>query len=135
MKKASKGETKVANLLRRAGVPYQTEFTFNNLKGVKEKLRFDFAFKYRGFLILCEVDGIQHFQYTPHFHKSPADFRRQKEYDIKKNKYCLSNNIPLIRIPYWAIENLTFERLISTQDFIVRTPYHNINLIDKGVRK
>lgn len=135
MNKMSKGEQKVAQLLSYAGVRYAREYSFKDLKGGKEQLRFDFAIFKNGQLWCClEVDGRQHFQYTPFFHKSQIDFRRQKEYDMRKNKYCLSHRIPLIRIPYWALDDLTFDKIFTTQEFIVRTPNHNINLIGKEVR-
>lgn len=134
--KSSKGELKVEQLLRQGGIWYKREVEFEGLKGNYGLLRFDFGVYQRGKLVaLIEVDGAQHFRYTPHFHKSPIGFRRQKEHDIKKNKYCLRNKIPLIRIPYWELENLTLQKIFNTQAFIVRTPSHNIDLIDKGVIK
>lgn len=82
--------------------------SFSDLRGTKEFLRYDFGIYRNGRLVtLIENDGIQHFQYTPFFHKNKFGFQRQKEMDIKKNKYCLLRCIPLIRIPYWEIDNLT----------------------------
>ena len=135
MQKVSKGEQKIAELLRAAHLQYRTEVSFNDLKGAKQPLRFDFVIDYGRKVIILEYDGQQHFMYTPYFHKSQLDFRRQKEYDIRKNKYCLNKKIPLIRIPYWALNDLTLDKIFSTPEFIVRTPQHNINLINKGVRK
>lgn len=135
MQKMSKGEERIANLLTKAKIYYKTEVSFEGLKGARGLLRFDFVIYSNNKIICCEYDGKQHFMYTPHFHRSQLDFRRQKEYDIRKNKYCLNHNVPLIRIPYWALDGLTLEKLFSTPEFIVRTPYHNINLINKGVRK
>ena len=133
--KHSKGEIKVANLLRRGGIQFKQEVSFQGLKGGKDYLRFDFAIYRNGQLLnLIELDGRQHFTYVPYFHKSPIAFRRQKEYDIRKNKFCLKNKIPLIRIPYWELENLTLQKIFNTPEFIVKTPNHNINLIQKGVK-
>lgn len=135
MQKMSKGEQKIASLLKAAHIQYKTEVSFKDLKGIKQPLRFDFVIYYNKRYCCIELDGQQHFMFTPRFHRSQLDFRRQKEYDIRKNKYCLSHNIPLIRIPYWALNDLTLDTIFSTPEFIVRTPYHNINLINKGVRK
>ena len=131
----SKGEKKIAELLRAAHLQYKQEVSFKDLKGSRQPLRFDFIIYEKNKIILLEYDGEQHFMFTQYFHKSSLDFRRQKEYDIRKNKYCLNKKIPLIRIPYWALDNLTLDKIFSTPEFIVRTPYHNINLINKGVRK
>lgn len=135
--KHSKGEIKVANLLRRGGLQFKQEVSFQGLYGINANhlLRFDFVV-YKGNQIYCciDFDGRQHFVYVPYFHKSPIAFRRQKEYDIRKNKFCLKNKIPLIRIPYWELENLTLQKIFNTPEFIVKTPNHNINLIQKGVK-
>ena len=136
MQKMSKGEQKVAKILSQAGIAYQTEVEFVGLKGSRGNLRYDFACYKNGRLsCLIEIDGAQHFQYTPFFHKTKAHFRRQKEHDIKKNKFCLKHGIPLIRVPYWKLDNLTLQTLFYDNTMRVKDPNHNINLIDKGVRK
>ena len=136
MSSMSKGEIKVANLLRRGGIQFQQEISFKDLHGSNGYLRYDFGVFKNGKLICCiEVDGKQHFLYTPHFHKNILGFTKQKERDIKKNRYCLIHHIPLIRIPYWEIETLTLQKLFSEQRFIVKDKMHNINLIKQGVRK
>ena len=38
--------------------------------------------------------------------------------DKEKNKYALSHNIPLIRIPYWERDNITLEMLLGDQYLI-----------------
>ena len=115
---------------------YRTEVEFQGLTGGKGNLRFDFACYKNGRIVcLIEVDGRQHFEYTPFFHKSKIAFLRQKEHDIKKNKFCLKNRIPLIRIPYWELDNLNLYNLFYNKSFQVKDQNHNINLINKGVRK
>ncbi len=130
--KKSKGEKVVANLLRQGGIQYKQEVSFRELKGAKELLRFDFGVFNKGKLLaLIEIDGIQHFEYTPYFHKNPSTFCKQKEYDIRKNRFCILNNIPLIRIPYWELEDLTLEKIFYNKNFIVKTPIHNMILINQ----
>lgn len=104
----SKGEQKIINLLRRGGFQFQQELTFSDLRGARELLRYDFGVYKNGKLAcIIEYDGLQHFQYTPFFHKNKLGFQRQKEMDVQKNKYCLIRHIPLIRIPYWELDSLT----------------------------
>ena len=62
-------------------------------------------------------------------------FKKQKEWDRRKNKYCLMHNIPLIRIPYWAIEDLTLKDILTNPTYRVKSKYHNDDLISSGVRK
>jgi hypothetical protein len=50
--------------------------------------------------LAIEVDGPQHHQYNPYFHKNIDDFRYQLEKDQIKNKKCDELGITLLRIPY-----------------------------------
>ena len=67
-------------------------------------LRFDFAiFDNDKISHLIEYDGEFHFRKLYESH----DFERQKLHDKLKNEYCVKNNIPLIRIPYWEKDNIS----------------------------
>ena len=141
MIKTSKGEEKVINLLRRGGIWFEREVSFKGLNGYKgAPLRFDFAvYNKAGQLsALIDVDGIQHFEYTPFFHKNRNGFKKAQGYDMMKNKYCLLNKIPFIRVPFWDLDDLTLIKLFNTPDYIVRSKYHNQEIYNKwksGVRK
>lgn len=78
-----------------------------------------------GFGILIEVDGEQHFKYTPHFHKTKKDFTHAKQNDYYKNSYALSHGLKLYRIPYWELENIRSYNDLFQQKFLVRTKWHN----------
>lgn len=48
-----------------------------------------------------EYNGIQHYEYVPHFHKyNISNFHKQQEYDKLKQQICKKHNITLIIIPY-----------------------------------
>jgi len=47
-----------------------------------------------------EYNGIQHYKYTPKFHKSQQDFIDQLQRDKEKKELCKINGIILIEIPY-----------------------------------
>ena len=129
----SKGEQKIYSILARAGVSFKQEVEFKGLYGAKNvPLRFDFVvYNQYGQVAVClEYDGRQHFDFTPYFHKSRIDFRRQLEYDMRKNKFCLSHNIPLIRIPYWDIDNITFKEIFTNPLYRVKNKEHNIKLME-----
>lgn len=91
------GEDKMVGLLEEMDLNFSREFTFNDLRSnSKNKLRFDFAiFENNTLSYLIEYDGEQHFRET-----GWGTYEGTKIRDKVKNKYCLSNNIPLIRIPY-----------------------------------
>jgi len=41
-------------------------------------------------------------------------------YDEIKNQWCKDNNIPLIRIPYWHLQDLTIDDLRpETSQFLI----------------
>jgi len=57
-------------------------------------------------LFIVEYDGIQHYEYRPHFHKSYYDLEQQIKRDRLKEEYCNEKNINLLRIPYWDYDNI-----------------------------
>ena len=132
----SKGEKKLMELFRCHGINFKREVCFQDLRGKKKSfLRYDFALfdKNNNLKFLIEFDGIQHFQYTPHFHKKRSDFQKAIGRDRAKNKYCLIKGIPLIRIPYWDLDNLTLNKILTNQSYRVKSLYHNDKLIkDRG---
>ena len=108
---SSKGEEKVRYYLNENNIEFVEQKTFNKLKSNKNyKLKFDFYLpKYN---ICVEYDGKQHFKIIEHF-GGRSTFMKLKHRDKLKNKYCLNNNIKLIRIPYTDFNNI--ENIILNQ--------------------
>lgn len=124
----SKGEQKIINLLKRGGIKFKREVSFEGLVGRRKvQLRFDFAiYNKQGELQACiEFDGKQHYEYVPYFHKTISGFMRAQERDRIKNKFCLMNNVPLIRVPYWDLDILTLNRLFTEPSYRVLSKFHN----------
>ena len=48
-----------------------------------------------------EYQGIQHYQETPFFHRTPTSFQEQLDKDKLKRILCKENGIFLIEIPYY----------------------------------
>jgi hypothetical protein len=59
---------------------------------------------------LIEFDGEQHFKETNYFKRT---LKENQTDDELKNQYAKEHNLPLVRIPYWEINNITFELLMS----------------------
>ena len=62
---------------------------------------------------LIEYDGRQHYepvcfnvQNDKNIASAQQDHNKTVHHDNIKNKYCHDNNIQLIRIPYWDLENI-----------------------------
>lgn len=122
----SKGEDKISSLLKSSNLYYEREYTFSDLKHNGNLLRFDFAILDHGHVItLIEYDSEIHFQRINYFHKTNSKFKQAQERDRMKNKYCLLHNIPLIRVPYWDLENLTYEKIFNTPSYRVSSKFHN----------
>ena len=88
-------------------IRYIKEYTYSDCRSVRGRLlQFDFYLIDYGSCI--EVDGIQHFQvvtFGANLEEAIENFHRIQENDNSKNIYCAQHAIPLLRIPYWNIEN------------------------------
>ena len=120
----SKGEEKIANILKTENIHFEREKTFQDLH--KGMYRYDFYLPELN--IACEYDGKQHFEHIVYFHKSRQDFLKAQERDRKKNSYALSHNIPLYRIPYFEIENINTFQDILQDKFLVKDKWHCDNV-------
>lgn len=98
----SKGEKKILIFLDNRKVDNVLQYRFKNCRD-KYPLPFDFYLsKYN----LCiEYHGKQHYE-PVEFFGGMNSFKKQKENDYKKEKYCLDNNIKLLIIPYWEFDNI-----------------------------
>ena len=55
--------------------------------------------------LAIEVQGQQHFNFNPFFHKSRADFINSKKNDRMKREWCEINNIALVALIYNEQDN------------------------------
>jgi hypothetical protein len=103
---SSQGNLEVEKYLKFNNIKYISEYKFDNCQ-YKRKLSFDF---YLQDLNVCiEFDGGQHSKASNFGSKkiSKEDmFDLIQHRDIIKNKYCIDNNIKLIRIPYWNFNKI-----------------------------
>lgn len=106
-KQNSKGMVNVEKWLTENGIKFIKEYKFDDCKD-KRKLPFDYFLPNDNTCI--EVDGRQHFEkaYFGGFSENKAVSMLEyiKRHDEIKNDYCNKNNIKLIRIPYFEIDNI-----------------------------
>lgn len=98
----SKGENLISSYLLNNNFYFEREKTFDNCK-YKKKLRFDFYIKSLNAYI--EFQGIQHYKPISYFGGSKR-YNAQAKKDSIKVDFCNDNNIKLIRIPYFEINNI-----------------------------
>lgn len=113
----SLGATYIFNILTDNGIPFITEYSFNDLKNK----RYDFAIydekNLKDIIRLIEFDGEQHYHNVANW----DSVELQQQRDKIKNEYALSHNIPLVRIPYWERDNITLEMIMGDK-YLIREP-------------
>lgn len=120
----SKGEEKIASLLRRAGIEFEREKTFSNLK--HGLFRFDFFLpNVEGGKCIIEFNGEQHYHFVSKFYKTQVEWRKAKEHDRRKISYCLANNIRIYVIPFWEIEGISNAADLFSDRFLAKTRWKN----------
>lgn len=120
----SKGENIIVDLLNRAGIQFEREKTFQDLRG--GKFRFDFyIINVHGRDRIIEFNGEQHYQYVGKFYKNQVEWRQAQGRDMRKISYCLANDIELYIIPYWEISNIKCAADLFQPKFLARSKYKN----------
>lgn len=113
---SSKGELKIGKILKENNIPFERQKTFKDCISENGKvLRFDFWIN-NSFLL--EFDGRQHFYGGEAKWKEQYSLEDIQNRDRIKNEYCKNNNIPLKRIPYFELNNLTIEDILSDKFLI-----------------
>ena len=104
----------IKEILIKNNINFCEQFTFNDLKGDKRVLKFDFGiFNEKNELsYLIEYNGIQHYEPIEHF-GGISKFQKQQRYDLRKQEYCSIKNIPLIIINY--NQEITEETIIRKE--------------------
>lgn len=106
----SKGEQAIRVLLERLGFSFTQQHTFEGLRSHKSSndrslLRFDFFIPDQNTAI--EYDGYFHYNLPPEgvctdYQRAWEAFFDAQERDTKKNQFCVSSGIRLIRVPYFV---------------------------------
>lgn len=103
----SKGEDRIAVVLKKNKIQYKPQKTFDGCV-YQQPLKFDFFIPLSNTII--EFDGQQHFFPVDFAGKgkewAEQQFEKNKIKDAIKTDYCKSNNIKLIRIPYYDFDKI-----------------------------
>lgn len=115
----SYGEWKIRCLLEENNIKFEQEKTFDGCinENTGQKYRFDF---YVNDSYIIEFDGLQHFIEAGDTWERNNPLEERQMRDIQKVKWCVKNNIPIIHIPYYNVDNITIESLLlDTADFVI----------------
>ena len=107
----SKGEKAISNILSYLNINYTPQKRFPECK-YKHTLPFDFYVYNKKYKLLIEFDGRQHFESVDIF-GGDNSLKETQLRDQIKNNFALSNNIPLLRIPYTEQDNI--EKILTNK--------------------
>lgn len=93
-KKDSQGVKLILEYLQNNNIKFQREYLFNNCKGIKRSLPFDFAVFKNNQINLIEFQGKQHYDNKNSWNINISTTDRVKA------DYCKNNSISFIAIPY-----------------------------------
>lgn len=113
--RASRGEIKIEDILRAAGLHFEEEYSFPDLvSSTGRPLRFDFCvFDDNGDIdFLIEYQGIQHYQPKSKF-GGYEGLRKQQFNDMMKRRYCDEHDIKLIAIPYTDEYRINYDYIMK----------------------
>lgn len=117
--RSSRGEIKIEEILKEAGLNFKEEYSFDDLVSSSgRELRFDFAvFDDNGELdFLIEFQGIQHYQPKSKF-GGYSGLRKQKFNDLQKLDYCRRHGLNLVIIPYWDEGRLNYDYIMNAAGY------------------
>lgn len=135
--KQSKGEKRISEWLDKYNIKYNMQEKFNNCKD-KSLLPFDFSVFDRSNNLICllEFDGEFHFEagrYSKNKKRMMEKLYLTQKHDKIKNQYCIDNNIPLIRIPYWEYDNIEYilKNVLMHYDLIEKDDTYDESIVKK----
>lgn len=117
------GEYTIEQILKDNKVQFKRNVHFDDCKFPDTGYYAYFDFYVKNTYII-EYDGEQHYKPTCFNGIKNLDavknFQKTQEHDKIKNNYCFDKNIPIIRIPYTHLKNISLEDLlIETSQFIL----------------
>ena len=99
-RKISKGEQRIKNFLEKEKIDFIPQ---KSLDKEKNKGRYKFDFFIPKYNLAIEYNGEQHYKEKTGFFDG---LEKTKKRDKVKEEYCKRNNIELMIIPYWELENI-----------------------------
>lgn len=118
----SVGENNIKHILNKTDFLYKQQYVFSDLTSeLGGILPYDFAIIDDNNVVirLIEFDGNQHNMPYEYF-GGEEKFLKVKKNDTLKNKYAMSHDIPLVRVPYSKRDDMTIEDLLGDQYLVTK---------------
>ena len=100
----SNGERLVEKYLKRNDIPYEAEKQFEDMLGVSNTHKLCLDFYLPEHYIAIEFDGEQH--YDPSYYITDTLYKRAWDNDRKKDFYCQTKGIKMIRVRYHEMSKI-----------------------------
>lgn len=113
--RASRGEIKIEEILDEAGLIFEEEYIFPNLRSPNGRpLRFDFVvFDDDGKIdFIIEYQGKQHYEASGKF-GGKKGFYQQQYNDNMKRRFCALHGFKLIEIPYSEENMISYDYIMK----------------------
>ena len=113
--RASRGEIRIEEVLREAGLNFKMEYVFPDLKSPNGRpLRFDFVvFDDDGLIdFIIEFQGKQHYEASSKFGGKKGLYQQQYN-DNQKRRFCALHGFTLIEIPYTEEHLITYDYIMQ----------------------
>jgi len=116
--RASRGEIKIEEILKEAGLNFEEEYIFPDLVSNSRPLRFDFCvFDDNGDIdFLIEYQGIQHYEAKSKF-GGISGLHKQQYNDMQKRIYCQKHDLTLVAIPYWDEARVDYDYIMMAAGY------------------
>jgi hypothetical protein len=111
----SKLQIEVGNLLDKTFPQFRIRENYRPdwlLSPNNTKLELDFYIE--ELKIAFEVQGIQHYKYTPYFQKEYSDFEKRKRYDDEKRNLCYGKGVKLIEVSSLIDAELAIDKIAES---------------------
>lgn len=112
----SKGEACIKRLLQEANIEFQYQSNPYNWKlSSGWRPYFDFFIRHpiTNEWFFVEYDGRQHYEADGNGWNTSEKLIITQQHDLEKNKLCFENHVPLKRIPYWELKNITIKNILD----------------------
>lgn len=104
--KSTHGELRIENYLKQNKIEYQSQYPIKLEQQMFSRNNLKVDFYLPDYNTIIEFNGVQHYKFTPMFHKTEEDFEMQIERDNRLKQYCRKHKIQLIEIKYDQIDQI-----------------------------
>ena len=128
----SRLEGRSIDFFKANNITYESEKTFDGCFNDKSNYLLRYDFYLPEYHTLIECDGIQHYEPTT-FGGISIESAEENLLDLQhrdniKNEYAKQNNINLVRIPYWELDNI--EQVLSK---IINNSINNSKKLERAM--